>query len=78
MDDVQIAFVFIDDATIFVAYSCPVYKTSVLTLVGTISPKLTYPVLSPNTIEFTVSELIKALPTLIEDAVRDDVIKLLE
>ena len=47
-----------------------------LTLVGTISPKLIYPVLLPKVKEFTVSELTKPSSTLIDEAIRDDVIKL--
>ena len=61
-----------------VAFTCPAYDTSVLTLVGTISPKLTYPVLLPNIIELTVNELINPLPTFIEEAVNEDVMKLLD
>ena len=48
-----------------------------LRLVGTISPKLTYPVLLPNIIELTINELINPSSTFIEEAVSEDVIKLL-
>ena len=51
------------------------YDIRVLILVGTISPKLIYPVLLPKVREFTVSELTNPSSADIEEAVREDVIK---